>query len=288
MTDGYLTEKYALEYCWMFFSAGISFVLYTLVFLRLRGNITVNGWRFSFRRRVVVKGYSNRQFKAVTDPSQNTHVMKVARQMMWYPIVYTILIVPIAGARFASFAGKLVPYEATIFADTIFMLSGFVNAVLFTTTRRVIPASSIFPKFIRERFSITSGSGVNTQQRPCSISSPATQYPNLGIINIEKDMEYDLESSSNGGSYRMSQRPIRPFDNVANFNQRILGSPVATGRQDDDMETAGVPSRRREPSIRSTNSDGSGANTGVEDGIAIAMQYPSPLHPYQLSHLATH
>jgi hypothetical protein len=242
MTEGYLTEKYTLQFGWMFFSAGVSLVLYTLVFLRIRGNIVVNGWRFYFRRRVVVQGYSSRQFNAVTDPSQNTHVMKVARQMMWYPIVYTILIVPIASARFAAFAGKSVPYEVTIFADTILMLSGFVDAVLFTTTRRVVPTRAIFPKFIRDRFGITTGSGMNTQQRTISISSRATRYPNLGIgviVNIEKDTEYDLEIPYSGGSYRMPQRPVGPFDKVVPFNQQTLESPTGAARKvvwDDDSK----------------------------------------------------
>jgi hypothetical protein len=223
--------------------------------------------------------------------------MKVARQMLWYPVVYTILIVPIAGARFAAFAGKEVPYEVTIFADTVFMLSGFVNAVLFTTTRRVVPASVIFPKFIRERFGITTGSGMNTQQRSFNntgISSRATKYPNLGIgisVNIEKDVEYDLDGSYNGGSYRMSQRPVHPLDNIAPFNEQTLGSRMAAGRTivwDDGIKAPSTPSRKRESSVGSTNSDASGARAGIEGGIPIAMEYPSPLHSYQQSHPPIH
>ncbi|KAG9045607.1 hypothetical protein FS842_001146, partial [Serendipita sp. 407] len=237
MTSGYPVERYALEYCFMFVSAGISFILYTLVFLRLRGNINLNGMRFSFQRRVVVKGYSSRQFNAVTDPSQNTHVMKIARQMMWYPVAYTILIVPIAAARFATFSGKPVPYEVTIFTATIFMLSGFVNAVLFTMTRRVVPASTIFPRIIRERFGISTGSGVATQQRSFTnggLSRSSRAYPLAGIgvsVNVEKDFEYDIERPSSKGTYQLSPHDIHPFDTVAPFNQQSLGSPTTHGRK---------------------------------------------------------
>ena len=89
----------------------------------------------------------------------------------------------------------------------------------------------------------------------------------------------------------MSQRPIRPFDNIAPFNKQTLGSPVAAGRKvvwDDDMKSPSTPSRKRGSSIGSTNSDGSGAKAGVESRTPIALQYPIPPDPYQPSYLATH
>lgn len=294
MTTGYLTEKYALEYGWMFFSAGCSFILYSLVFLRLRGNIVVNGWRFHFQRRVVAKGYSNRQYNAVTDPSQNTHVMKVARQMMWYPVVYTILIVPIACARFAVFAGKTVPNAVTVFTATVFMLSGFVNAVLFTTTRRVVPASMIFPRFIRERFGISTGTGMATGHRSFTnqngtviTSRVSKAFPTLnggiGItVNIEKEMEYDIEDTSKG-SYPMTTRPIRPFDAVSPFNNQSLGSPTAAGRKvvwDDQNHSPSTDSRKRASSTGSTNSGGDDKELPE---LPLPTLYPSPPRQYQLS-----
>lgn len=52
----------------MFIAAGISFVLYTLLFLKLRGYIGPD-FRFSFRPR----------------PLGDT-ATRVARQMLWYPV----------------------------------------------------------------------------------------------------------------------------------------------------------------------------------------------------------
>lgn len=298
MTSAYPVERYALEYCFMFASAGLSFILYTLVFLRLRGNVNVSGWRFSFQRRHVAKGYSNKQYNAVTDPSQNTHVMRVARQMMWYPVAYTILIVPIAAARFASFSGKAVPYEVTIFTATVFMLSGFVNAVLFTATRRVVPASSIFPAFIRERFGISTGTGLATQQRSMtnniSMSRTSKFVPHIGIgvtVNVEKEYEYDLESPTKRASLQLSQ-PVRPFDVVAPFNNQSLGSPTATGRKivwDDQGKTSQTGSEfKRSSSVGSSNSDIS-KKPNPDSDIPYAMQYPSPPNTYRppISHTST-
>lgn len=284
MTSGYPVERYTLEYCFMFASAGFSFVLYFLVFLRLRGNIVTNGYRFSFQRRVVVKGYSSRQYNAVTDPSQNTHVMKVARQMMWYPVAYATLVVPIAAARFASFGGAPVPWQVTIATATIFMLSGFVNAILFTTTRRVLPASNIFPKFIRERFGISTGTGMNTHQRSFTNtnismrgSKPYHSTGGIGVsVNIEKAVDYDLESPEMKGAYPMTERPFRPFDPVAPFSHQSLGSPTASGRKVIwNDQNAPQPGRGRASSLGSSSSDISGMKAG-DGSLPHATHYPSP------------
>jgi len=63
--------------------------------------------------------------------------------MLLYPIAYMVLIIPIATSRFAAWAGNKVPVEVTIFTDAIFLLSGLVNVVLFTTTRRILPTESM-------------------------------------------------------------------------------------------------------------------------------------------------
>lgn len=63
-------------------------------------------------------------------------------------MAYTIIILPIAAARFSSFAGSDVPFAATIFCDTVFLFSGLVNVVLFTCTRRMLPPDSFrIPKW---------------------------------------------------------------------------------------------------------------------------------------------
>lgn len=124
----------------MFMSALFSFILYSLVFLRLRGNVVVNKWYIVFRRANKSKNASWRG----RDFADN-QMMTVARQMLLYPVAYTIIILPIAVSRFSSFAGNEVPFGITIFCDTVFLLSGAVNVILFTATRRVLPPKSIIP-----------------------------------------------------------------------------------------------------------------------------------------------
>ena len=138
ITAAYPVERYGLEYLFMFASAGLSFILYFLVFLRLRGNVSVSGWHIRFHHVQNGPGQDYSNNGLFHDGRRDPHLMQVARQMLWYPVAYTILVLPIAAARFSAFNGKSVPLAVTIFTSSIFMLSGFVNAILFTATRRVI------------------------------------------------------------------------------------------------------------------------------------------------------
>ena len=89
-------------------------------------------------------------------------------------MTYTVLVVPISIARFASYAGARVPYGFTFLADLIFALGGqfsttdghshpfppstnhlthgrrllgFANLLLFLGTRRFVPDVSTMPDF---------------------------------------------------------------------------------------------------------------------------------------------
>lgn len=88
--------------------------------LRLRGNISISNGSVRFRwveRSRAWNGSAGRE-------SVESHVQSVARQMLWYPVAYTILILPIAICRWTIFSGKHVPELATVAADCIFLLSG--------------------------------------------------------------------------------------------------------------------------------------------------------------------
>ncbi|KIJ35606.1 hypothetical protein M422DRAFT_262199 [Sphaerobolus stellatus SS14] len=49
ITDSYGLQRFFMEYFWMFLSALTSIVLYTSVFLSLRGNLVVQGWKIGFQ-----------------------------------------------------------------------------------------------------------------------------------------------------------------------------------------------------------------------------------------------
>lgn len=140
ISDQYGDARITLDYMIVFISAFLSFILYTLVFLRMRGNIVVNGWYIRFRLA------KNEDWRG-RDFAPGNAALSIARQMLLYPIAYTILILPIAAARFCEWTGHSVPFQVTVFCDVVFLLSGLVNVVLFYTTRRLLPAQSVFPSW---------------------------------------------------------------------------------------------------------------------------------------------
>ncbi|KAJ7268492.1 hypothetical protein C8J57DRAFT_1325285 [Mycena rebaudengoi] len=142
ITPSYVIERATLDYMFMFMAGTGSFVLYTLVFLRLRGNIVASGRKVTFR-----KTSSNNGSQGI-GKQVDSRTMSVAKKMLLYPVAYTIVILPIAAARFSDWAGNDVPFEVTMFSDVVFLLSGVVNVTLFTCTRRLLPAGSIrLPSF---------------------------------------------------------------------------------------------------------------------------------------------
>ena len=204
----YPLERHLLQYDYMFISAFGSLILYTLVILRLRGNIAVVGWWFSFRRRRVsqsdmdsppeyqVGDESNSAL--FCDPAPGSQVLRVARHMMLYPLAYTILVTPVATTRFMSFAGHPVSQEVIIAAATLLMLNGFVDTVLFIATRRVVVSnvlSSIrLPSFRRHS---TAGDNPATELR---IKRASKHHVVLHgghdiFVNIERETDGDVPKS---------------------------------------------------------------------------------------------
>lgn len=144
ITAAYSTERYATSYLFIFISAVVSFILYLLVFFRLRGNISVSaGFKLDFHRRPKVRfgRTSNGTYVLTDDRRVESHFTRVAKHMLWYPLVYAILVVPQATARFCSFAGQPVPFPVTIVTTAVFLLHGFVNTMLFCTTRNILPGN---------------------------------------------------------------------------------------------------------------------------------------------------
>ncbi|KAI6007237.1 hypothetical protein EDD15DRAFT_2209867 [Pisolithus albus] len=58
-----------------------------------------------------------------------------AIRMLFYPLVYIIVVLPISAARFSQFRGDRVPFAVTTFTDTLFALSGLFDMILYALTR---------------------------------------------------------------------------------------------------------------------------------------------------------
>jgi hypothetical protein len=124
-------------------SATSCLILYSLLFFRLRGNISVSGYKIDFHRRPNTRmGRTSSGALVVTgDRRVESHLDRVAKHMLWYPIVYIVIVIPMLAARYSAFSGLRDYPEVTFIFASIFNLHGFFNTVLFCTTRNILPAS---------------------------------------------------------------------------------------------------------------------------------------------------
>ncbi|KAI0360552.1 hypothetical protein OH77DRAFT_696759 [Trametes cingulata] len=153
ITEQYPREQFFLEYFFEFMSAGASFFLYTAVLLRVRGNLVKTSGRWSLR----FVPHGERWVLAIRRDAIDGYMMHVAARMVWYPVAYAILLLPVTIARFVAFSGHDVSFRATIFADFVFNLQGVVNVALLLTTRRFVPDTEALPIFTpRRRISVSS------------------------------------------------------------------------------------------------------------------------------------
>ncbi|KAF8513350.1 hypothetical protein BU17DRAFT_6728, partial [Hysterangium stoloniferum] len=132
IAPAYPVEQFTMEYLFMLVTAVSSLILYTLIFLHLRGNIlhSSQSWcRLSFHRTSSPWARNT----SLADPQ----IEKVGKSMLLYPLCYVALVLPIAICRWSASFGAAVPFQWTIAADFVFLSSGVVNALLYCLTRRV-------------------------------------------------------------------------------------------------------------------------------------------------------
>jgi len=147
ITDEYPEEQIFCEYFIEFMSAGLSFFLYSAILLRVRGNLIVVGGKWCLR--FVPRG--ERWQLAISRDTTDSSMMHVAARMVWHPVAYSMLLLPVTIARFIVFGGHQVPFWATVLADFIFNLQGVVNVILLVSTRHLIPDTATLPIFTPRR-----------------------------------------------------------------------------------------------------------------------------------------
>ncbi|KAL0578768.1 hypothetical protein V5O48_003221 [Marasmius crinis-equi] len=123
ITDEYPEEQVFLEYFFEFLAAALSFLLYSIILLRVRGNLVHNkgkwqlkfiskedSWRLGFARDLI-----------------DSSMLKVAQRMVWLPA-----------------------WSLTLQIDlnsSCVLKPGFVNVMLILVTRRVFPDLAALPEF---------------------------------------------------------------------------------------------------------------------------------------------
>ncbi|KDQ15114.1 hypothetical protein BOTBODRAFT_174282 [Botryobasidium botryosum FD-172 SS1] len=131
--DSYRAQEIVSEYLWMWLTAILNIFLYFLLFFCLRGNIITTG------RRVRWRWIKSEETWVVPDTSLR-HTA-IARQMLWYPVAYMAVILPISAVRFLSFYNHKVAFPCTVFGGVLLGLSGVINVTLYSLTRPLLHPS---------------------------------------------------------------------------------------------------------------------------------------------------
>jgi len=269
----------------MFISAATSFILYLLIFFRLRGNVTLSaGYKIGFHRRPKVRfGRTGDGTYVVTDdPRVKSHLTQVAKHMLWYPLAFTVLVLPNAASRFSSFSGTSVPFPVIIATAAVFMLHGFVNTLLFCTTRNILPGSW------RQRFGLgttwDSGRGdvnlstrTNATWRFTGFSTARMAPIDLSTVVVEKSVEIQYDEAQPNLSYIMVGSPLSPSSPTSPTSPTPLlraygdgGRPVDTKR-DHTRHLSFFTPRDASSSIR-TEVDGDDQDSEFSVGVDPALK----------------
>ncbi|KAH8824278.1 hypothetical protein DL96DRAFT_1712563 [Flagelloscypha sp. PMI_526] len=213
ITAGYSKSRFYLEYFLEFLSAGFCLIIYILLLLRVRGNLRKSNkgrWLLTLRPAdwQVIVG------RDLLDSS----MLKVVKSMVWFPVVYTLLIVPIACARLTEFSGKKVPYAVTIICSTLFNLTGFFNVVLLFWTSKRFPSAETIPTFSTRRLDLTKSVWSTGGLVPFTLkkSSVAEEYKKDMVERLQKagSRRNSVESTSSstqllpGGLRSMEATPV--------------------------------------------------------------------------------
>ncbi|CAE6426489.1 unnamed protein product [Rhizoctonia solani] len=159
---GYQLERFLYVYMWIFLSLFASLVLYGLVYLRFSGRLVLKDGRFYWHSTPVgwtsgifssetqeptamSRPYStfnsNVASQRLTESEKNgigKHLKSISKRLMLYPLVYSVVTLPVAACRIGAVTGWTPPLPLYIFAGISFTSSGLTNVILFIVTRHAL------------------------------------------------------------------------------------------------------------------------------------------------------
>ncbi|GME27887.1 putative integral membrane protein [Neofusicoccum parvum] len=125
-SEKYKIERLWLHYMWIFIIEFGTVIVYALIFIYLRKQLAT----------IMTASQSRTQ----------TKVSQAARYMVVYPLTYVLLTLPLAAGRMASMTGKSLPLTYYCVAGSMMTSCGWVDALLYALTRRVLVSAEIDPR----------------------------------------------------------------------------------------------------------------------------------------------
>ncbi|KAI0065276.1 hypothetical protein BV25DRAFT_1913882 [Artomyces pyxidatus] len=215
ITDEYPAAQTFLEYFFEWVSAFLSSLLYSVVLLRVRGNL-VRGTTGKWALRWVQRGESWQL--SIGRDYLDSSMIHVATIIVWYPVAYTVLITPITAARFAGYAGLHVPQGFTFTADLIFGLGGFANLILLLATRRFFPDLNTLPDLSTPRARLDKDSLAAVGITPFVLPLPDIEKEASGAaLQPATDSEKAVDDVDRGAVSGQRRNSVNSMQSVESF-----------------------------------------------------------------------
>ncbi|KAJ7242799.1 hypothetical protein B0H12DRAFT_1236673 [Mycena haematopus] len=174
----------------IFIASIMSALLYSLIFLVLRGTLVIRGG-----------------LKFSLDPNErwsgNVHnyhrfVARIARSMLWFPIAYISFLVPYSVTRLIDISGRKCPFPLLVAAYVCWFMLGVANVLTLYNTFRVLG-----PAF----------GATTTSQKDLESNVSGTRRQLPPMIAVGEQDQYSYRSFES-----MSEKSSRP-NSLSSFNQ---------------------------------------------------------------------
>jgi len=115
-------ERLAGEYIWLWTALFASVIMYIPLYLWAEGRLSIGERWYKFH---------------LSKPNQHAKYSKRKSSlgMLFYPFVYSLVVLPVSVARWSQYNHKSIPSVALLFGLTVFNLSGAINVLLFLIIR---------------------------------------------------------------------------------------------------------------------------------------------------------
>ncbi|OCK89816.1 family A G protein-coupled receptor-like protein [Cenococcum geophilum 1.58] len=164
ISQKYEMERLWLHYIWIFIDEFGTMIIYGVIFVRLRGQL-----------KSIVHMNNPRS-------SNGSELTKATRYMILYPAIYMILTLPLAAGRMAAMTGVTLPDTYYCVAGSLITSCGWLDALLYTLTRRVLISTELMNK---PNSRSTNSHGINSHNRP-TVAEPDPNVSGWEIHSFDK------------------------------------------------------------------------------------------------------
>ena len=197
-------ERLWLHYLWIFIVEFGTIAIYSHIFLHLRG-----------RLRSIIN-------------NDTSKLSRATKFMVMYPAVYVILTLPIAVGRMVAMAGVKMPDVFFCIAGSLITSCGWIDALLYTLTRRVFVGGDISG----HHYNRTGVTAINT-----NAARPGDDE--IGMRSLNKEMgarTVTIVGGANRISRMVDSRSRSKVQRSKSYRPGPLGEDSRAGSQDSIMK----------------------------------------------------